>query len=239
MLAPVFQDDEDDDAAHHLVLGADQELMTVRWNHPRFGGAIVVIKINTILLLLSLAVATFCQYSTLNNELSYLNGLIWGQQQQQHENYRGNMIMEGSSNCYNDDEFLQALVEGDNAEREETPFSILPREENDHDTMTMFPNLLLLRRCLQSLAAILLLSFLRVVIFSNILAQQQQQQQQQQQEQQGTLSEAVLGDALFHIQCRIVIGFLACFMLPIPFHLVETLVVCLSIALQIASSNIL
>lgn len=181
-------DNNDDDNGHHERMG-DEEL--VRFEMPQIlmpmGAAPLVIKINNVLLLLSLVVATFIQYATL--EPHYLNALMWG--------------------TSNNDKVVLLLESAQNG-----------GEESYLLGMSISTNLHSVMRSLQSMAAIFLLSFLRVAVFPNL-------------SRYATAFEAVLGDMLFHIQCRLVIGFLTCFLTPmLPFGVIETTVVCLSIALQ-------
>ena len=169
MFAPVL-DDEEEEELHQLH----------HHQHPNerglaFGMMLArVVKINNILLILSLGVATFVQFSTL--EPVYVNALMWG--------------------------------------------------EDEHEDILTPQSMIL--RTLESLVSVLLLTFLRSVVFPST------------QQPADATFEAVLSDLLFHIQCRLIIGFLACFTIQwVPFDLLETAVVCISVSMQIAKLVVL
>ena len=192
MFAPVFHDDDDDEHDHGGERNhGEQELVRVQADRLP---VVVVIKINNVLLLLSLGVAALIHFSTL--ESGYLNALMWGK---------------------------SSLSSGISMEQQQQREEILC----DEDTMLEFAastssSFAQLLRTLQSVTAIGLLSFLRAVLFPTM-------------SRHASLLEAVLGDLLFHIQCRFVIGVVAC-LLPLPFDLIEATVVCVSIALQLATN---
>ncbi|CAB9514725.1 expressed unknown protein [Seminavis robusta] len=169
MFVPIL-DDEEEEELHHQ--------QPQREFRPAFGTMMArVVKINNIVLLLSLGVATFCQYSTLEPE--YVNALMWAKQASQ-------------------------------------------------DGASLLSTQSMILRTLQSFLSVLLLTFLRTVVFAR------------QHQDEASTFHAVLSDLLFHIQCRLVIGFLACFTTPwIPFDLMETAVVCISLSTQITKLAVL
>ena len=195
MFAPVFHDDDDDN--EHDELHDDGQFL-IHWL-PQF--VVPMAKINNVLLLLSLGVATFLQFSTL--EPRYLNALLWGEADDANTNN------------------ITLCCEQEQEENAYMLLSAFPEEDDEPSSSSeSSSNLLLLMRTLQSMAAILLLSVLRAVIFPNLSGHT-------------TRLEAVLGDMLFHIQCRLLIGCcMTCLALPVPFDMMEATVVCLSMALQ-------
>ena len=201
MFAPVFHDD--DEGHHHQQQQQQQRLPNGQFILARVA---MVFKINNILLWLSLGVAAFIQYSTL--EPRYLNALLWGTGS---DTINDNALIIGGQ----DDDFYN---------------------NNDHACMSS-SNLLLLMRSLQSLLAIFVLCFLRIMIFP------------QASRQHDTVWEAILGDMLFHIQCRLWMGLViattcgglgrsgredatSTTMFQLPFDATETVLVCGSILLQ-------
>jgi hypothetical protein len=107
--------------------------------------------------------------------------------------------------------YLNALMWGEQGELEEHQYSLPAFLPNPFKTF-------------QSMAAILMLVFLRAVIFPNCT-------------QHATSLEAILADLVFQMQCRFVIGFLTCFT-PVPFECIEAAVVVLSIALQTTTATV-
>lgn len=186
MFVPVLDDDEEDELRNR----GEDEVVRVEFVEEVMG--VVIIKISNVLLILSLGVAAFIQFCTLDPR--YLNALMWGE----------------------DDKLPE-----DSALLSDTWTQVL--EEEEELTRQSSKSL----RTFQSLTTILLLSFIRAVIFPN---------QHRNVNNNATTStlEAVLADLLFHIQCRLGIGFLTC-VTPLPFATIETTVVCISVALQIAS----
>jgi hypothetical protein len=83
------------------------------------------------------------------------------------------------------------------------------------------------------MAAILLLVLIRAVIFPTSTTHNHHDDNNN---NTATVFEAILGDMVFHMQCRFVIGFLTC-MTPLPFVGIEAAVVCLSIALQLCAAG--
>lgn len=184
MFVPVLDDEEDDELRNQ----GEDEVVRVEFVEEVMG--VVIIKISNLLLLLSLGVAGFLQFCTL--EPRYLNALMWGEDDQL-------MIAEE----HNDTVWTEVLLEEEELTRQSSKFV----------------------RNLQSAVTILLLCFLRATLFPNHY-----------RNNNATTStlEAVLADMLFHIKCRLAIGFLTC-TTPVPFACIETAVVCLSVALQVAS----
>jgi len=199
MFVPVLDDEEDDEIRNH----GEDEVVRVEFAEEMMG--VVIIKISSLLLLLSLGVAAFIQFCTL--EPRYVNSLMWGEESP----YQ-------TTNEQEDDLLLMGLRQDSNCSwTEEVP-------EYERDLLASTKSL----RTLQSIAAISLLSFLRAVIFPNLY-----------RNNNATTStfEAVLADMLFHIKCRLGIGFLAC-VTPLSFAAIETTVVCLSVSLQMASLSV-
>lgn len=166
---------------------------------------VVIIKISYLLLLLSLVVGAFIQFCTL--ESPYVNSLMWGEEYLPYQ----------TVNEPKDDEFLLVTGLADNST------SSAEEELPEYDLLALTKPL----RALQSIAAISLLSFLRAVLFPNHY-----------RNHNGAMTstlEAVLADMLFHIKCRLGIGFLACVTTSLPFAAIETAVVCVSVSLQMAS----
>lgn len=191
MFVPVLDDDEEDEMRHR----GEDEIVRVEFVEEVMG--VVIIKISNVLLLLSLVVAGFVQFCTLDPR--YLNALMWGE----------------------DDQLYQTP---DDATMPSDMWIEVPREEEE---LTRQSSKSL--RTFQSIATVLLLSLIRAVVFPD-------QHRRGNNNNNATTStlEAVLADCLFHIQCRLGIGFLTC-VTPLPFATIETTVVCLSVALQIAS----
>jgi hypothetical protein len=119
MFAPVLDDDEEEEFHPHVPPQGGR----LAW------GAMIarVVKINNILLLLSLGVATFIQFSTL--EPRYVNTLMWGEPQLQQEQHFNDTIFESV----------------------EAPLLSAPSTTA------------IVLRSLQSLSAILMLTFLRTI----------------------------------------------------------------------------
>jgi hypothetical protein len=189
MFVPILEDEEENELHHHR----QDEVVRVEFVEEVMG--VVVIKISYVLLLLSIGVAAFVQFCTLDPR--YLNDLMWGGEE-------GNQPYELSSG---------ENFDWNQVQRDEE----LTRQASKS------------QRTWQAIITVLLLTFLRAVVFPDLYRNQYN----------ATTSnfEAVLADLLFHIKCRLGIGFLTC-VTPLPFEYIETTVVCLSVAIQIASMAI-
>jgi hypothetical protein len=204
MFAPVLDDDEEEEFHHHVP-------QHVGGGRLAFGTMIArLVKINNILLLLSLGVATFIQFSTL--EPRYVNALMWGEEHQQRPQRQEHF-----------NTTVHDALERSFHEYQEAPWTAPAPSTTE-----------LILRSVQSLSAIWILTFLRTI------ASTRQPRQQEDQDDDHSMIEIVLADMLFHIQCRLVIGFLACFTTPwIPFEMMEAAVVCVSVSMQITKQAVL
>lgn len=194
MFVPVLDDEEDDGFHNH---GNNDEVVRVEFVEEMVG--VVIIKISNILLLLSLGVAAFIQFCTLDPR--YLNALMWGGEDDQAYQIPDDISLSSPLSSWTE---------------------VLQEEELTQQACKYL-------RTFQAIKTILLLSFLRAVIFPDL----------HRNHNNATTSnlEAVLSDMLFHIKCRLGIGFLTC-VTPLPFAAIETTVVCLSVAIQIAYQSV-
>jgi len=218
MFVPLFHPDDEDEDHHNPNRHGEQEVMRLDRALPM----VAVIKITNVLLLLSIGVAAFIQFCTL--EPRYLSDLLW-------ETTSSPETLSFTDAVVSDNGIQVLLADTEKAQYEDD-MAMLDLLHSAPDASLPSSSLVIFLRFGQALAAILMLSFLRAVVFPN------------QSRHGASLLEAVLADLLFHIQCRFVIGFVTTCLLPtlfdatkVPFDMMEATVLCCTVALQLAKQH--